>query len=92
MDESLRLLGAAAGALMPVFNIPLMVRIWRRRSADDISLFWLFGVWGCMLAMLPSAVHSGDYVLKIFGVSNVIFFSGVVAVVMYFRTKPGVQA
>jgi hypothetical protein len=68
-----------------MFNIPLMVRIWRRRSADDISLSWLFGVWGCMVVMLPSALTSSDVVLRVFGVANVVLFSGVVVVVMYFR-------
>ena len=81
----LKWIGAAAGVAMPLFNIPLMVRIWRRRSAEDISLSWLFGVWGCMVVMLPSALVSPDVVLKVFGVANVILFSGVVVVVMYFR-------
>lgn len=85
MDDTWRILGAIAGAAMPMFNIPLIVRIWRRRSCDDISLSWLFGVWGCMLLMLPSSLVSQDFVLKVFGICNVVFFSGVVLVVMYFR-------
>lgn len=89
MDDFWRILGAIAGAAMPMFNIPLMVRIWKRRSCDDISLSWLFGVWGCMLAMLPSSLASTDVVLKIFGICNVLFFSGVVFVVMFFRRHPG---
>ena len=85
METWLKWVGAAAGVAMPMFNIPLMVRIWRRRSADDISLSWLFGVWGCMVVMLPSALASSDVVLRVFGVANVVLFSGVVVVVMVFR-------
>ncbi len=85
MEDVSRIIGAAAGAAMPLFNIPLMVRIYRRRSADDISLAWLFGVWGCMLLMVPSSLTTPDFVLKIFGICNVVFFAGVVGVVVYFR-------
>ena len=85
MEILLKWIGAAAGVAMPLFNIPLMVRIWRRRSAEDISLSWLFGVWSCMVVMLPSALVSPDIVLKVFGIANVLLFSGVVAVVMCFR-------
>lgn len=85
MDDYLKLLGAVAGVAMPMFNIPLVVRIYRRKSCDDISLAWLFGVWSCMLLMLPSALTSPDIVLKLFGISNVLLFSAVVFVVMYYR-------
>jgi len=87
MEDIARVVGAVAGAAMPMFNIPLMIRIYRRRSCDDISLSWLFGVWGCMILMLPAALTTSDYVLKIFGISNVVLFSGVVGVVIYFRRK-----
>lgn len=89
MEGFLRTLGLVAGAAMPLFNIPLMVRIWRRKSCADISLAWLFGVWGCIVLMFPSTLVSPDLVLKVFGVSNLILFSGVVVVVMYFRWRPG---
>ena len=89
MERFLKLLGIVAGAAMPLFNVPLMVRIWRRKSCADISLAWLFGVWGCIVLMFPSTLLSIDPVLRVFGFSNLVLFSGVVAVVMYFRWKPG---
>lgn len=89
MEDTFRLLGAVAGAAMPLFNIPLMVRIYRRKSCDDISLSWLFGVWGCIVLMFPSTVLSDDFVLRAFGLSNVVLFSAVVAVVMYYRRRKG---
>jgi hypothetical protein len=78
-------IGLFAAVLMPVWNIPLIVRIVRRKTSQDISLAWLFGVWSCMLAMLPAALKSNDAVLKAFGISNVVFFSGVVVAVLMYR-------
>ena len=85
MEDVFRTLGAVAGGAMPLFNIPLMIRIYKRRSADDVSLSWEFGVWGCMLLMVPSAIQTSDIVLKIFGIANAVLYAGVVAVVVYFR-------
>jgi hypothetical protein len=78
-------IGLFAAVVMPVWNIPLIVRIVRRKTSQDISLAWLFGVWICMLLMLPAALKSRDTVLKAFGISNVVFFSGVVVAVMLYR-------
>ena len=41
--------GVASGILMPFFNIPLIVRIIRRGSSDDISLVWAARVWICVI-------------------------------------------
>ena len=87
MEGAFRWLGIVGGAAMPLFNIPLMIRILKRRSADDISLTWLWGVWGCIVLMVPSTVFSTDIVLKAFGYSNVIFFSMVVAAVVWVRLR-----
>lgn len=78
-------IGLVAAAAMPFWNIPLIVRIWKRKSSEDISLFWVCGVWICVIGMLPSAIVSEDQVLKIFGIVNAILFSGVFAVVLKFR-------
>ena len=82
-----RALGFLGAALMPLCNIPLIARIIRRKSSDDISLEWVIGVEICVLAMLPSALTSIDPVLKIYGISNSIFFSVVTAVVYYYHSK-----
>ncbi len=77
--------------MMPLWNIPLIVRIVRRRSCGDLSLLWLFGIWGCIVLMLPSSLISTDIVLKAFGISNFLLFSVVVMVVMKYR-KSGKKA
>ncbi len=81
-------LGLICAIVMPIWNIPLIVRIARRKTSEDISLAWLFGVWGCMVLMLPSSLRSSDLVLKAFGISNVVFFSGVVVAVLLYRRRP----
>jgi FtsH-binding integral membrane protein len=73
---------------MPVWNIPLIVKIIRRRSSHDLSLSWLWGVWGCMLLMIPWAFLTKDTVLRAYSFVNFVLFSGVVAVVMKYRTFP----
>lgn len=78
-----------AGTLLPLFNIPLILRIIKRKSADDISLVWLFGVWFCILLMTPAAVISQDIGFRAFGWMNVIFFTGVVVVTIKYHHKMG---
>ena len=78
-----------AGALLPIFNIPLILRIIKRKSADDISLVWLFGVWICILLMTPAALTSPDIAFRAFGWTNVVFFTGVVVVTVKYHHKMG---
>lgn len=85
MDQLIQQLGLVGAILMPFWNIPLMVRIVRRKTSEDISLAWLFGIWGCILAMLPSSLVSTDPILRGFGVTNGILFSAVVVVVLMYR-------
>jgi len=69
---------------MPFFDIPLIWRVVRRKSSADISLVWTFGIWICILGMLPASLVSSDPILKVFSIVNVILFTAVVgAVVMY---------
>ena len=85
MESSFQILGVVSGVLMPLFNIPLILRITRRRSSADISLAWVVGVWFCIVGMLPSSLQSADVVLYAFGVVNVVFFTGVLIAVLYFH-------
>ena len=72
------ILGMLAAIALPFFNIPLILRIRRRKSSSDISLVWIYGVFSCALLMLPSAIASKDLVFKLFAIVNAILFSGVV--------------
>jgi len=87
LDAVAKILGILGASLMPICNIPLILRIVKRNSSNDISLGWVFGVEICVLAMLPSSLLSEDPVLKLFGVVNSIFFSAVTLVVWMYHKK-----
>lgn len=85
MEDMLRVVGAFAGAFMPVFNISMILKIVKRRSSKDISLVWCTGVWVCILLMTPASMMTDDITLKAFGISNLIFFTIVFACVWRYR-------
>ena len=85
MEETAKVVGMVAGAAMPLFNIPLIVKIVRRKSCEDLSLTWVVGVWGCIALMFPASITSEDIVLKAFGISNLLLFSAVLGVVVYYK-------
>jgi len=78
-------LGLVAGVVMPLFNIPLIVRIIRRRSSADISMAWAMGVWVCCLFMAPAGFTSKDVVWRTFNIVNLVLFTGVVVAVWRYR-------
>lgn len=78
-------IGQLAAIAMPLFNIPLIVKIVRRRSSADISKSWVMGVWGCALLMAPSGFVSKDIVFRSFNIVNLILFTGVVIAVWRYR-------
>ncbi len=77
--------GMAASIIMPLFNIPLVLKIWRRKSSADISIVWALGIWISIIVMLPAAILSEDFVFRIFGIINFIMFSVVVFFVLRYR-------
>ena len=81
----IKIIGIIAAVVLPFWNIPLIVRIEKRKSSKDISLFWALGVWVCLILMLPAAVISTDIVFKVFSVVNIIFFSLVVIQILRYR-------
>ena len=77
-------LGMISAILLPLFDIPLIWRIVKRKSSEDISLVWTFGIWICILGMFPASWISSDPIMKVFAVVNTILFTAVViAVVCY---------
>lgn len=78
-------LGLIASVVLPLFNIPLMMRMIRRRSSADLSLTWVLGVFFCIVATLPAAWYSPDIIFKIYQWVNITFFSGVVFFAIYYR-------
>lgn len=78
----------AAAAALPLFDIPLIVHIMRRKSSADISVSWIVGLWGCSVGMAPAAIISStDVVWKTFNIVNVILLTGVLWAVIYYRKR-----
>lgn len=80
------LVGLIAGTALPLWNIPLIVRIGRRKSSRDLSLPWAVGVLTCIYLMLPAALASSDLVFKVFSVVNAVLFTAVVAQIVRYRS------
>lgn len=78
-------LGMVAAVTLPFWNIPLILRIRQRRSSQDVSLWWTFGVLGCLFLMLPAGLRSPDPIFKAFAVANVILFTIVALYVVRYR-------
>lgn len=86
MIEKISMFAAVA---LPLFNIPLIIKILQRKSSQDLSMVWLLGVWTCSLLMMPSAVKSPDMVWRIFSYTNITLLSIVVIVALKYRN--GIQ-
>ena len=80
-------MGAIAGFILPFFNIPLILHIIRRKSSDDISLVWVIGVEVCILIMSPAALTSKDIAFHAFGITNVLFFTAVTFVTVFYHKR-----
>ena len=77
--------GLVASIALPLWNIPLIFKIVKRKSSEDISLSWALGVWTCILLMFPSGLQSTDKVWRAFNIVNLIFFTAVVVVTLRYR-------
>lgn len=74
-----------AAIILPLWNIPLIVRVIKRRSSKDLSIPWAVGVWVCFVLMAPEALRSPDIVWRVFNIVNLILFTAVTAVVLWYR-------
>jgi len=77
--------GLIAAIVMPLWNIPLIIRIHRRKSSRDISLTWALGILACILLILPSALVSPDVIFRVFSLLNTVLFGAVVIQVLRYR-------
>ena len=79
-----------AAIILPFWNIPLILRIVKRKSSNDISMQWTLGVWTCFVLMAPAAFVSEDLVWKVFNLVNIVLFTVVVIFVLIYR-EPGIR-
>ncbi len=77
--------GLVASVGLPLWNIPLILRIVKRRSSADLSMTWVVGVWVCSLLIVPSGFMSKDIVWRSFSIVNLVLFTGVVIAAFKYR-------
>ena len=84
----MKTIGLLAATILPLWDIPLIVRIVRRKSSQDISLIYAVGIWVTALMMAPSAFVSGDKLAIGFNTMNVIMLTAVMVVTIKYRKGP----
>jgi uncharacterized protein with PQ loop repeat len=87
MDRAVDTIGLIAAIVLPLWNIPMILRIERRKSSQDLSLWWVLGVWVCLLFMFPSGLRSSDMVFRAFTIVNIALFTGVVIQTLRYRSR-----
>ena len=85
MGDWIQIIGVIAGVVLPIFNIPLILRLIRRKSAEDFSISWAVGVWACIVLMTPQALRSQDLAFRLFGIVNIVFFTAVTFLILKYR-------
>ncbi len=81
------LIAAISAFILPLWNIPLIYRILKRKSSEDYSVSWAVGVWICFALMAPAGFTSTDIAFKVLNIMTMIFFTFVVICVLAYR-KP----
>ena len=80
-------IGLWAGIALPLWDIPLIVRIIRRKSSNDISLIWMWGLWGSSVLMTPAGFLAHNKMAIGFNVVNVTMLSILLIVVLKYHQK-----
>ena len=81
----MKTIGFWAAVILPLWDIPLILRIIKRKSSEDISIVWAVGLWATSVLMAPSAFISGDRIAVGFNTVNVATLTVVMIVVCKYR-------
>ena len=81
----MKTIGFLAAVILPLWDIPLMVRIIKKKSSADISMGWIFGLWLSSVLMAPSAFIRQDHAAMGFNIVNVVMLTAVLIVVYKYR-------
>ena len=87
MENWILTIGTLSAIALPLFNIPLIVRLLQRKSSEDFSLSWAIGVWVCIVLMTPQALRSSDFAFRAYGIVNIVFFSVVAFLIVRYRRR-----
>ena len=89
MTDIIQKIGFVSAIILPLWNIPLIMKIVERKSSADISLAWVSGVWVCVVLMAPSGFQSQDTVWRAFNIMNLVLFTAVFVTVLKYRKGKG---
>jgi hypothetical protein len=78
-------IGFWAGVILPLWDIPLIVRIIRRQSSADISVVWMWGIWASSVLMAPVAFIANNASAIAFNIVNVATLSVLLVVVLKYH-------
>ena len=81
----IKMIALIAAVALPLFNIPLIARIIKRKSSKDLSTHWALGVWICFILMAPESLRSPDIVWRAFSIMNILLFTCVLIAVLVYR-------
>ena len=84
----MKTIGFWAAVIMPLWDIPLIIRVIQRKSSQDISMAWAVGIWVTAILMAPSSFITGDKQAIGFNVMNVIMLTAVLVIVIKYRKGP----
>ncbi len=87
MDTWIERIGTISAVALPLFNIPLILRLVERKSSQDFSISWAVGVWVCIVLMTPQALRSEDMTFRAFGIVNILFFTVVAFLIVKYRRR-----
>lgn len=87
MDAWIEKIGMISAISLPLFNIPLILRLIQRKRSEDFSLSWAIGVWLCIVLMTPQALRSADPTFRVFGAVNLAFFTVVAFLIVKYKVQ-----
>lgn len=88
----MELLGYVAGTLTTFAFIPQVARIFRTRSADDLSWWWLFMSLAGIFLWLVYALSIGSFPMVLFNVITLILFVAICIAKQRFQVGTGAKS
>ena len=75
-------IGFWAGVALPLFDIPLIIHVVKRKSSADISMIWIVGLWATSVMLL---IGTKEQMAMGFNIVNVLMLTILMAVVIKYR-------
>ncbi len=80
-------LGTASSMVVPLFHIPLILKLYKKKSSQEWSVISVCGFWISTLGIQPWAMMTSDKALTILNSLSLLFISVEVVLVLRYRMK-----